>query len=150
MDAKIIRENICALKKHGETSYENCEKLVPLHKTLGCLEGGREKYAAKEDEIAPLTREQAMKWVADMENADGTRGGHWSMEETEEIRRQRGIDCDPVMFYTAMNMMYSDYCKAAERTGAASLDFYAYMARAFLDDTDAAPNKLARYYRYIV
>lgn len=150
MDAKIIRENICALKTKGETSYENCEKLVLLHKALRCLEGDREKYAAKDEEIVPLTRGQAMEWVAEMENADGTRGGHWSMEETEVIRMQRGIDCDSVMFFAAMNMMYSDYCRAAEKTGAASIDFYAYMAKAFLDDKDAAPNKLARYYCYIV
>ena len=45
-----------------------------------------------------------------------------------------------------MNMMYSDYCRVAEKVGASSLDFYAYMAKAFLDDRDAAPNKLARYY----
>ena len=150
MDAKIIRGNICALKTKGETSYENCEKLVLLHKTLKCLEGDRQYSWHEEDLDIPLTKEQAMEWVAEMENADGTRGGHWSMEETEVIRMQRGIDCDSVMFFAAMNMMYSDYCRAAEKTGAASIDFYAYMAKAFLDDRDAAPNKLARYYRYIV
>ena len=150
MDAKIIRGNICALKTKGETSYENCEKLVLLHKTLKCLEGDRQYSWHEEDLDIPLTKEQAMEWVAEMENADGTRGGHWSMEETEVIRMQRGIDCDSVMFFAAMNMMYSDYCRVAEKTGAASIDFYAYMAKAFLDDRDAAPNKLARYYRYIV
>lgn len=72
------------------------------------------------------------------------------MEQTEAVRKQRGIECDPFMFYAAMNMMYSDYCKAAEKTGATSVDFYAYMAKAFLDDKDAAPNKLARYYHCIV
>lgn len=149
MDAKIIRENICELKKYGKTSYENCEKLVRLHKALWCLEGDAAARSG-ETEDGPLTKEQAIGWVSFMENADGTRGGHWSMEETEVIRMQRGIDCDSVMFFAAMNMMYSDYCRAAEKTGAASIDFYAYMAKAFLDDQDAAPNKLARYYRYIV
>lgn len=85
MDAKIIRENICALKTKGETSYENCEKLVLLHKALRCLEGDRQ-YSWHEDDLdTPLTKAQAMEWVAEMENADGTRGGHWSMEETEVI-----------------------------------------------------------------
>lgn len=30
------------------------------------------------------------------------------------------------------------------------LDFYAYMSKAFLDDKDTAPNKLARYYHCVV
>lgn len=97
----------------------------------------------------PLTYHQIVGWVSSMENADGTHGGHWTMEQTEQVRKQRSIDCDPLMFYAAMNMMYSDYCKVAEKVNASSADFYAYMAKAFLDDKDALPNKLARYYRSI-
>ena len=84
-----------------------------------------------------------------MQNEDGTSGPHWSMEQTEQARKQRGIDCDPLEFYVTMNMMYSDYCKAAEKVNASSVDFYAYMARAFLEDKDAQPDKLERYYRCI-
>lgn len=99
--------------------------------------------------VPPLTRETAMEWTGEMQNADGTRGPHWTMEKTEEARNQRGIQCDPLEFYVAMNMMYSDYVKAAEKVNCSSMDFYACMAKAFLDDKDARPDKLARYYRYI-
>ena len=54
------------------------------------------------------------------------------------------------MFYVALNMMYSDYCKVAEKVGASSLDFYAYMAKAFLDDKDAAEGKIIRYFNCVV
>lgn len=150
MKASVIREEVCKLAEHGETSYENCERLVTLHKALKCLEGGVGTAAyvrcgTDED----LTKAQVTAWVGAMKNADGTHGGHWTMAETEAVRKQRGIECDPVMFYAAMNMMYSDYCKAAEKTGAGSVDFYAYMAKAFLDDEDAAPDKLARYYYFV-
>lgn len=101
------------------------------------------------EEVRPLTRESAMEWTGRMENADGSRGPHWPMEKTEEARTQRGIPCDPLEFYVAMNMMYSDYVKAAEKANCSSMDFYAYMARAFLEDQDAQPEKLARYWRYI-
>ena len=30
------------------------------------------------------------------------------------------------------------------------MDFYVYMSKAFLDDKDAQPDKLERYYQYIV
>lgn len=96
-----------------------------------------------------LTKETALEWTGRMQNEDGTTGPHWSMEQTEQARKQRGIDCDPLEFYVTMNMMYSDYCKAAEKVNASSVDFYAYMARAFLEDKDAQPDKLERYYRCI-
>lgn len=100
--------------------------------------------------VPPMTRETAMEWTRHMENADGSQGPHWPMEKTEEARNQRGIQCDPLEFYVAMNMMYSDYVKVAEKVNCSSMDFYAYMAKAFLDDKDAQPDKLARYYRYVV
>ena len=110
-------------------------------------DGGMAAHGSAE---GPLTREQAMEWVSGMENADGTKGPHWTMEETEKTRIKSGISCEPLEFYVAMNMIYSDYVKAAEKTGASSMDFYVCMAKAFLEDKDAQPNKLARYYRYIV
>lgn len=100
--------------------------------------------------VVPLSRETAMEWAQNMENADGTRGPHWSMEQTEEYRAKRGIDSDPLKWWLAMNMIYSDYCKVADRVNANNLDFYVYMAKAFLDDKDAEPDKLARYYEAVV
>lgn len=112
--------------------------------------GGAQMGYSSGSEVQPMNRETAMEWTRQMQNADGSRGPHWPMEKTEEARNQRGIQCDPLEFYVAMNMMYSDYVKAAEKANCSSMDFYAYMAKAFLDDKDAQPEKLARYYQYIV
>ncbi len=112
--------------------------------------GGAQMGYSSGSEAQPMNRETAMEWTRQMQNADGSRGPHWPMEKTEEARNQRGIQCDPLEFYVAMNMMYSDYVKAAEKANCSSMDFYAYMAKAFLDDKDAQPEKLARYYQYIV
>lgn len=98
----------------------------------------------------PFTREIAEAWTSHMENEDGTRGPHWSMEQTKQVQAQRGIECDPLEFWVAINMIYSDYCKAAKKANANTIDFYADMAKAFLDDKDAPKDKLARYYAYIV
>ena len=100
--------------------------------------------------VMPLDRQTAEEWASKMENADGTKGPHWGMDKTEQAREQRGIKCDPLQFWLAMNMMYSDYCKVAEKLNVSNLDFYACMAHAFLDDKDAQPEKLARYYDYVV
>lgn len=101
----------------------------------------------------PFTRQLAHEWVHGMKNADGTTGPHWTMEKTEEARAQRGINCDPLVWNVAMNMMYSDYAKVAEKVNANTIDFYVYMAKAFLDDKDArnqGAEKLAKYYEYVV
>lgn len=110
----------------------------------------RMRGRGSEGDYMPFTEETALEWISRMQNADGTTGPHWTMEQTEQARKQRSVDCDPLKFYVTMNMIYSDYCKAAEKVGANSMDFYVYMAKAFLDDKDAQPDKLERYYMYVV
>lgn len=65
-------------------------------------------------------------------------------------KKNRGIAADPLEWWVAMNMIYSDYCVVAEKLGTSTAEFYAGMARAFLDHKDAQPDKLGRYYEYIV
>jgi len=86
-----------------------------------------------------------------MENTDGTSGPHWSIEQTEKVRNQRGISGDPTEFWVAMNMIYSDYSEVFKAYGVRDkIYLYADMAEAFLKDQDAQPGKLARYYNSIV
>lgn len=103
----------------------------------------------RDESDTALTQAQAKSWVENMENADGTTGPHWTMEETEAVRKKHGLTIAPMAFWVTMNMMYSDYCKAAEKMGVNSADFYICMTKAFLEDKDAQPEKLARYYEYI-
>lgn len=105
---------------------------------------------AMSEEVMPLTQTLAVAWVNEMENADGSRGPHWTMEQTKQVAQQQGITCDPLEFFVAMNMMYSDYCKVAKKNNCSTTEFYADMAKAFLDDKDAKEDKLARYYEFIV
>ena len=129
--------------------------IVLLKKTWNCVEeeaetAGHSDGVREDCGEGPLTKAQAVSWVGAMKNEDGTHGGHWTMEATEQVRKKLNIDCDPAAFYAAMNMMYSDYCKVAEKFSANTADFYACMAKAFLDDKDAQPHKLERYFRWIV
>ena len=101
--------------------------------------------------VRPMDHQMAVEWTRGMENEDGTRGPHWTMDQTDKVMSQRGVTCDPVQFWVAMNMMYSDYCKIFQKYGVGDkIDFFADMAKAFLDDKDAAPDKLARYFECIV
>lgn len=99
--------------------------------------------------VMPMDKHTAKEWVEHMKNADGTTGAHWTMEQTEQVMRQYGIQCDPAEFFAVMNMMYSDYCEVFKKFGVNKMDFYAEMSKAFICDEDAQPDKTARYYDYI-
>lgn len=98
----------------------------------------------------PFTKQMALEWTEGMENEDGTHGAHWSLEQAKQVMAQRGIECDPLEFWVALNMMYSDYSMVAKKLNVNTIEFYACMAKAFLDDKDAVDDKLAAYYEYIV
>ena len=100
--------------------------------------------------MEPMTKEKAEEWVRSMKGAGGMPGQHWTMEQAKQIMTRHGYQDNPVEFYVALNMMKSDYVKAAQKMGVDKEEFYACMADAFLNDEDAHKDKLARYHEYIV
>ena len=63
---------------------------------------------------------------------------------------QRGIDCDPLQFFAVLNAVYSDYYAVAKKHGVNKMDFYADIAKAWLNDSDAVEDKAARYFEFVV
>lgn len=102
-----------------------------------------------------LTKAQAEEWVESMENdsEQKPKGGMFSWEVARDWAQKVGIQPTGqrmIDFYAAMNAMYSDYAAVAVRYKVDAPEFYAHMAKAFIDDPDAVKNKTAMYYRYIV
>lgn len=97
-----------------------------------------------------MTRDVADSWMRNLDNEDGSRGAHWSYDQTLNLLEQKKYDCDPMDFYVAMNMLYSDYYKVAKKFNVNNTEFYAALAEAFLCDKDAGDDKLVRYYECIV
>lgn len=99
-----------------------------------------------------MTKEMAEEWMMGLQNEDGTKGPHWSMDQAKQVMQQRGIQSDPVTFWAVLNMMYSDYCKIFKKHGVGDrVDFYADMASAWINDKDAdRQKKTAAYYQYVV
>jgi hypothetical protein len=97
----------------------------------------------------PLDRKQAMAWVVQMQNADGTTGAHWTIAEAAPLMAPRNITQEPETWWAVLNMMYSDYYPVAQRHGVNVPDFYADMAAAFLQDKDGPKNKAGLYYHAI-
>lgn len=99
-----------------------------------------------------ITMEQAQAWVDHMDNADASRphGGRWTYTEATELGRKIGVpDGQMIAFFVALNMIWSDYGPTISAAGINAPDFYGKMARAFIDDKDARPHKVARYMRAI-
>lgn len=97
-----------------------------------------------------LDKQTAKEWTEAMENGDGTRGPHWTVEQTDQVMAQRGLECDSAEFFAVLNSVYSDYCAVAQKHGVNNVDFYADLAKAWLHDKDAVKDKAAAYYEYIV
>ena len=103
------------------------------------------------DEYMPMTRQLAMEWASSLENEDGSKGPHWSMEQTNTAMAQRHIEADPIEFFLAMNLTYSDLSKEFKKHNINNLDAYIDFAKAFwLCDKDVGEDKLAKYYQMVV
>lgn len=87
----------------------------------------------------------ARKWVGKMVNKDGTHGEHWTIEQTDQVKKDKGLTCHSWDFYTAMNMVYSDYF--SPRFDVAT---YVELAKDWLNDADVGEDKLLRYYYFVV
>lgn len=104
---------------------------------------GIEEYLCENE----LTEDDAIKWVESMTNEDGSIGEYWSIEDTNRFKPE-GIK--PYCWYATLNMIHSDYSEVAKRYGVDRIEFYVDMAKTFLEDKDAKPNKLSEYYNHIV
>lgn len=122
--------------------------------------GGKEQHQQRQigfhqnsdDQGAHLTKEQAEHWVEQMHGADGSHGGRWTWNEIRQYAANFGISGEQKMieFYAIINAMASDYGKVAKKYGVDKADFYADLAKAWLDDKDAVPGKAMIYYDCIV
>lgn len=106
--------------------------------------------AMSSDNHGKFDEHTVREWMEGLENEDGTKGPHWTMEQTKQFAQQKSVKHDPVIWWAAMNMIYSDYCGVAKKLNVNNVDFYVYMAQAFLDDKDAGEGKLEKYYRHVV
>lgn len=129
-EVTVYANAICALYKLGDDHFRESAKMMEF------------------------TEGDAKEWTANMQNADGTPGPHWTMDQTSAVADASGAgrDIPHWVFGVTMNMMYSDYYDVARKFGVNVPEFYAELARAFLMDKDGPgpEEKLCAYYRCIV
>ncbi len=110
-------------------------------------------YNMQEDQedMQELDKQTAMEWVECMEDKNGVKGGAYTWHQAQQYGRNMGITGEQrlIEFYAAMNAMHSDFCGVAKKFGVDKPEFYAAMAKAFIEDPDAVDNKVYKYYECI-
>jgi len=111
---------------------------------------GKHRMGRSEGGEMEFDHETAKEWTKKMKNADGSSGPHWQMEQVKPFMAQAGFSGNPLEFWAVMNALYSDYCAVAKKFGVDRPEYYAALAKAWLEDEDAVPDKAAAYYECIV
>jgi len=139
----------------GSTSNRMQEgNITSMHDYERQRNGGHEKQRMigfqqndEDKEELRMNREKAEKWVGKMKNIQI----RMPYEEVQRRAVNYGIPTEKIPeFYAAFNMMQSDYGMVAKEFGVSKVDFYAAMAKAWIDDEDAVENKTALYEMCIV
>lgn len=154
------------MKEYIEKLYTKLREAMEKPVTLGSTEEvglyaktirRLEKLDCREDQpkAEEFDRETAMQWAERMQNADGSTGPHWTMEQTTAIADSMGIPEHEIPRWAwgvAMNMMHSDYYPVAVEFGLNRPEFYAALAKAFLLDKDGPgpERKLMKYYEHVI
>lgn len=98
-----------------------------------------------------LTREMAEYWMENLQNEDGTKGPHWSLEDVKSIIKQRSLQVDPIRLWVGMNVEYSDNVMVNRKYGVDKQEYYLESAIAkWLNDKDAVDDKEAAYFMHVV
>lgn len=167
-----IKANIAMVQKWIDELCEEpispraAERLVTYHKAYKILcemsrkwnhdlessrdDGYKVDVSVVDGPLPHFDRQMAMDWTKGLANVDGTKGPHWTIEETNKLLKQYSLDCDPEKFWAVMNSLYSDYCEALRESGISTPEVYVRLAKAWIKDKDAVSDKAAAYYTYIV
>lgn len=119
-------------KENGTDDGEDHER--------GSMHEGNEHWP----EQTKITEHDAREWTENMENVDNSTGPHFDLQKAERLRMTNCPQCEKWPFYVAVNMMYSDYCRVARDFEVDEDEFYACMAKAYLEDPDGDEGRLRR------
>lgn len=114
------------------------------------------RLKAYESQHGPhFNEEYARKAVSKMQNEDGSRGPHWSLDETTQFANQYGVNLNTRFnrydWYVALNMIYSDYYRVImQMTNSNNIKHYVEFAKAWLNDKDIDEGKMWYYFIYVM
>lgn len=130
-----IEKELTKILDHKPMTCDNLERFVLLSKAMKYLSHMHREF----------TQEDAEAWIAAMDPP-----ARWTKDQTTVMMQHMGYKHTPCEFWAAMNAMYSDYGETMKKHGMDAPELWAEMAHDFIDDMDAEPDKIGRYWRDIV
>ena len=103
-----------------------------------------EEYIDKLEHLAyRIPKDEAERIVRAMR----PKGQYWSYTQVTDLVRSKGVTGDCVNWYLVMNMVYNDYCATAKHFGLQNdVEFFYHLAKDFIEDPDAKPMKVEKYF----
>ena len=126
---------------------------IPRYNEMERMPGHRPMMGgsmAEDRDYPKMDEATAMTWARSMRNEDGSKAPHWSMDQVKQVMSQKNVDCDLPEFFAVINSLYSDYDPILKKYNASNIDLYVDMAKAWIKDKDAVPNKATAYYECVV
>ena len=105
-----------------------------------------ERYAALVEMAEDVLYKIDYKWARETVRKMKPSGECWSLDAVKDYIQDKPISCDPIEMYMCMNMAYNDYRDVADRMGIDVTEFCYMVARRFIEDDDAPPHKVAKYF----
>lgn len=136
------------VKTLREKGVEECEIDAINDEAYACIQKLDESLfrllkEKLEDLFYVISRAKAEKIVTDMKPY----GQMWSYEQIEQLLHKKSIGSSAIDWYLVMNMCYNDYFNTAKIYGLQSDEnFYFNLASNFINDQDAGPHKVAKYF----
>lgn len=118
--------------------------------TSGKSKSGRMEHGGASMRSGKMSRDMAEEWMEQIQNEDGSRGAHWTIDQAKQVMAQRNIQGDPWTFWVVLNSLYADYCKVFQKHNINKMDLYADLANAWINDKDSVEDKAAAYYMNVV
>ena len=140
VDMIVMREKGGDMHEYKEIMEELMEELEKKDKEL------YDKTMHKLEDVAyDISLDEAKKIVINMKPF----GEHWTYDQVKNYIEQKGIYNCYIKYYMVMNMMYNDYYAVAVNYGHQDdADFFFQLSIAFINDEDAKPHKVVKYFIY--
>ena len=90
-----------------------------------------------------ISKEKAETIVKSMQ----PKGQYWNFQQVKEFVKEHDVNSDWIDWYLVMNMVYNDYCDTAKMYNLQNdPEFFFSLARDFIEDPDAKPLKVEKYF----
>lgn len=132
---------------HGKSTEKKKEMNAVYYESAEFIKNNfPQKYQEMLQKAEQIAYQIGVEEAAEIVQKMRPHGQKWTREEIAAYLQEKGIENHITDYYLVMNMMINDYSRTARMYGQDNADFYFNLAYDFINDEDAPPGKVARYF----